>query len=264
MRRTSGCLLQGVLKEQRGLFLKGARLASQLPRFLIRLAAVVAVAAGPLAGAASAAARKPSGVGLKEILSHMDDSARRLRTISTNLEYTKVTVLVDDRSTEYGRLYYHKSKNPEVLLKFERPDPKVILFKKNKAEIFLPKTNQIQEYNLEQHRGLVQQFLLLGFGTESSDLKKAYEVKLMGEEELAGDMAAVLQLVPRNEKVSAQLAKVQLWISEESWLPIQQKFFEPSGDYLVTRYSSVRVNRSIPSSTFRLHAPKDAKRIKMQ
>jgi outer membrane lipoprotein-sorting protein len=244
---------------------KGMALGSYHPGFLIRWAVAVALAvAGTLAWAAPAARRKPVGLNLKEILARMDEAAKHLRTVSTSLEYTKVTVLVDDRSTEYGELFYHKSKNPEVLLKFEKPDPKVILFKKNKAEIFLPKTNQIQEYDLERHSGLVQKFLLLGFGTDTNDLNKAYEVKLVGEEQLSGDMAAVLELTPRNEQVAAQLAKVQLWISEESWLPLQQKFFEPGGDYLLTRYSSVRVNRTIPSSTFHIQAPKNAKRIKMQ
>ena len=54
----------------------------------------------------------------------------------------------------------------------------------------------------------------------------------MTEEELDGDTTAVLELTPRKEKIAAQLTKIQLWISEESWLPVQQKFFEPGGDYL--------------------------------
>lgn len=216
-------------------------------------------------GLASAKPRKAGPrLDLKEILSHMDEGAKHIRTVSSDIEYTKVTVLVDDRSTESGHLFYRKGKNPEILLNFEKPDAKTILLKKNKAEMFLPKTNQIQEYDLEKHSGLIQQFLLLGFGTDSGDLKKAYDIKLVGEQQLGSDTAAVLELTPREVRVAAQLAKVQLWISQESWLPLQQKFFEPSGDYLETRYTSVKVNRNISSSTFRIDAPKDAKRIKMQ
>lgn len=239
---------------------------SYLPNNLVQRAAVLVLVAAtwPFAPVTGLARKKGTAPDLKEILSRMDDAAKHLKTVSSSLEYTKVTVLVNDRSTEYGQLFFHKSKNPEILLKFEKPDPKVILFKKNKAEIYLPKTNQIQEYDLERHSGLVQQFLLLGFGTDSNDLKKAYEVKFVGEEQLGGDTTAVVELTPRKESAAAQINKIQLWISEESWLPLQQKFFEPSGDYLITRYSSVRVNRSIPSSTFRIEAPEDAKRIKMQ
>ena len=194
----------------------------------------------------------------------MDETARRLRNLSADLEYTKVTVVVDDRSTERGQIFYLKGKLPEVLIDFKTPDPKTILIKKNKAEIYLPKINQIQEYNLEKHSELVQQFLLLGFGTETSELEKSYVLKLVGEEDINGDTTAVLELIPRNQNVGAQLAKVQLWINEESGLPVQQKFFEAGGDYLVTRYTSVKINSRLPLSTFEIHAAKGAKRAKLQ
>jgi outer membrane lipoprotein-sorting protein len=199
---------------------------------------------------------------LAEILSRMNETSKHLKTLSADLEYTKVTVLVDDKSTERGQIFYAKGKAPQMLIDFKAPDPKTILMKKSKAEIYLPKINQIDEYNLEKHSELVQQFLLLGFGTEAGELQKAYTVKLTGEEEIGGDTTAVLELTPRKESVAAQLAKVQLWISEESWLPVQQKFVEPSGDYLLTRYTGVNVNRQIPSSTFEIPAAEGAKRIK--
>ncbi len=198
-----------------------------------------------------------------EILSRMNDSAKRLRTLTANLEYTTVTVLVDDRSTQYGRLFFRKDKKPEILIKFEKPDPKVILFRRNKAEIYNPKINQIQEYDVEPRSELVQQFLLLGFGTEVADLKKSYGLKLVGEEEIEDETAAVLELTPLRKDIAGQLSKVELWISEESWLPMQQKFFQPGGDYLVARYSGTKVNRNIPSSTFRIEAAAGAKRVKM-
>ncbi len=201
---------------------------------------------------------------LAEILSRMDDASKRLKTLSAKLEYTKVTVLVNDKSTETGQLFFHKSKNPEILISIQKPDPKTILFKKDRAEIYMPKINQVQEYDLGQHSELVQRFLLLGFGKESGDLRKDYKVKLLDEEELEGDTTAVLELVPRKEDIAAHLDKIHLWVSEESWLPVQQKFFEPGGDYLTARYSGVKVNRELPSSTFRIETPKDVKRVKMR
>jgi len=200
---------------------------------------------------------------LAEILSRMDDSANRLHTLSATLEYTKVTVLVNDKSTETGKIFFRKSKNPQILIDIQKPEAKSILFKKNKAEIFYPKINQVQEYDLTDHSGIFQQFLLLGFGTESGELKKSYTLKFVGEEVLEGDTTAILELVPRKANVATQLEKIHLWISEESWLPVQQKFFEPGGDYFIARYTQVRVNRRLPSSTFEIPAAKDAKRVKM-
>lgn len=194
----------------------------------------------------------------------MNETGKRLKTLSGNFEYTKVTVLVNDSSTENGQIFLRKSKQPDLLLKFEKPDQKVILLHKNKAEMFNPKINQIQEYDLSKHAGLVDQFLLLGFGTDANELKKAYDIKYLNEENLGGDLTALLELTPRDSKVANQISRIQLWISEESWLPTQQKFFEPSGDYLLTKFSSVRFNPLIASSTFKINAPDDVKRVKME
>ena len=206
---------------------------------------------------------KKNRLDLNQIFSHLDESAKHLRTISADLEYTKVTVLVNDFSTESGQMYFRNAKSPDILIDFKKPVQKVILFRKDKAEIYQPMINQIQEFDLSKHAGLIQQFLLLGFGTNSRELRKVYQVKYLKEAQLDGDTTVLLELTPREEKLAAQLSKIQLWISEESWLPVQQKFFEASGDYSVARYSSVKVNRSLPSSTFQLHTAKGAKRVKM-
>ena len=237
----------------------------KLPKtFCVPLALALLASTAPRHSVESRAQKHRAPLDLSGVLSRMDETARRLRNLSADLEYTKVTVVVDDKSTEQGQLFYVKGKLPEVLIDFKTPDPKTVLIKKNKAEIYLPKINQIQEYDLEAHSELVQQFLLLGFGTEASELEKSYVLKLAGEEEIDGDTTAVLELTPRNQNVGAQLAKVQLWINEESGLPVQQKFFEAGGDYLVTRYTAVKMNGRLPPSTFEIHAAKGAKRVKIQ
>lgn len=230
----------------------------------VSLALGAAILGAPVAtGAADPRFRKHKvPPDLAEILPRMNESANRLKTLSADLEYTKVTVLVDDKSTETGQIYYAKGKTPSLEIDFKKPDPKTVVLKNNKAEIYLPAINQIQEYDLKKHSEVVQQFLLLGFGSDTGQLQKSYTLKLVGEQDIGEDTTVVLELTPKREDVAAQLTKVQLWISEESWLPVQQKFFEPGGDYLLTRYTSVKVNRQLPGSAFEINAP-GAKRQKM-
>lgn len=203
------------------------------------------------------------GPGFPEILSRMDAASRNVHTVSANLDYTTVTVLVNDQTTESGQIFYRKGKRPSVFINFTKPAPKQILFRHDRAEIYLPNTNQIQEFDVGKKTNLLQQFLLLGFGTESGELKKAYNIKFSGETELDNEMTALIELTPISSRISSQLTKVELWISEESWLPVQQKFYEPSGDYLLARYREMKVNRALPSSVFQIKADKDAKRVQM-
>jgi len=193
----------------------------------------------------------------------MDETAKHLKTLSANLDYTKVTVLVNDKTTEEGRLFFHKEKAPEVRIEMQQPESKIIVFRKNKAEIYYPKINQIQEYNLEQRAGLVEEFLLLGFGSDSTELTKSYEVKYLKEEEIDGETTALLDLTPRKQNVASQITKILMWVSEDSWLPVQEQFSQPGGDYMIARYKAVKVNAPMSPSTFEIHPAGGARRVKM-
>lgn len=225
----------------------------------VLLAGALALVLAPTAGARKG--KHPTD--LAEILAQMNEVAKRVKTVSANLQYTKVTVLVDDKSTESGQLFFRKGKTPEIRIDFEKPDRKTLLVKKNRGEFYLPKINQIQEYDLAQKSDLVQQFFLLGFGTDAAELKKAYDVKYVREEDMQGQPTVLLELVPYKREVAAQVSKIQLWVSEDSWLPAQQKFFQAGGDYMIAQYSGVKVNWALPSSAFDLDVSPGAKRVKM-
>ncbi len=225
----------------------------------VLLATALTLSLAPPAGARKG--KRPAD--LTQILDQMNEVSKRLKTISAVLEYTKFTVLVNDKSTESGLFYFRKGKTPEICMDIQKPDTKVLLLKKNRGYYYLPKIKQIQEYDLNQKSDVVQQILLLGFGTDPSDLKKAYDVKYLREEDLEGDTNVLLELVPRKGSVSNQFTKIQMWVSEESWLPTQQKFIQPGGDYLLARYTSVKMNRPLANSIFELDAPSDAKIVKM-
>jgi outer membrane lipoprotein-sorting protein len=251
-------------------FLRGSRYNGGVKvnlHFRLTLSGLL-LAAGLLAPTRSAAAAPLPHKGklppdLSEILSRMNDAAKRLKGLTADFEYTKVTVLVNDKSTEQGRLFFRKGKTPEVRIEMQQPESKVILFKKNKAEIYFPKINQVQEYSLEQESGLVEGFLLLGFGAETGELRKSYTIKYLKEEEVGGDTTAVLELVPLKQSLASKLTKIQMWVSEDSWMPAQEQFFEPSGDYLIARYTGVKINLRFPPSTFELPPSAGAKHVKM-
>jgi outer membrane lipoprotein-sorting protein len=232
-------------------------------RNAIKFSTRIFLAAAMAVGLTPPVSARKGKTDLTQILAQMNVASKKLKTVSANLEYTKVTVLVDDRSTESGQLFFRRGKTTEIRINIQKPEAKVILFKKNNGEIYLPKINQVQEYDLAQKTDLLQQFLLLGFGTDTAELKKSYDVKYLQEEDMEGDTTAQLELTPRRENVSAQISKIQIWVSEESWLPAQQKFFESGGDYLIAHYSGVKVNRVLAGSVFELNAPENAKRVKM-
>jgi outer membrane lipoprotein-sorting protein len=146
---------------------------------------------------------------------------------------------------------------------FTKPDPRVILRTGDALFVYTPKINRVEEYNLGKNRSLVDQYVLLGFGTKSQSMQRSYDIALSGEEEVEQHKALLLDLTPKSEEVKKQITKIQMWIDSSSWLPIQQKFFEAgSGDYFLFKYSNMMKNLKISDAKFKPDWPKNATRVK--
>jgi outer membrane lipoprotein-sorting protein len=195
------------------------------------------------------------------VLGMMDKSAKDFRSLTADIEHVKYTEVVKDTSTESGQIFVRHDQ--KMRIEITKPDPRTILRTGDSLFLYNPKINRVEEYDLGKNRALIDQYVRLGFGTKSEDLKKSYEVAVTGEEDLDRKRAVVLELTPKSERVRAQIAKIQMWIDEASWLPIQQKFFEAgSGDYILFHYSNMMKNLKISDSRFKQDWPKNAEKVK--
>lgn len=191
---------------------------------------------------------------LENVIKQMDAQANDFRSLTADMERTKVTVVVNDKSTESGRISVRR--DDKMLIEVEQPDARTILRNGDIFYIYNPKIHRVEEYNIGKKKSLVDQFLLLGFGTSGSSLKESYTVAMQGEETLDGHKVIRLDLLPKTDDVRKQLSKIQLWLDESTWLPLQQQFFETgSGDYFIIHYRNIVRNARIPDSEFKPHWP---------
>src|SRR5215467_5056365 len=110
---------------------------------------------------------------LESVLSRMDAGARDFRTLTANVEHIKYTDVVKDTSTESGQMWLQK-KDDKMRIEFAKPDQRTILRSGDSLAIYNPKINRVEEYDLGKNRALVDQYVRLGFGTRSEDLKKSF------------------------------------------------------------------------------------------
>ena len=200
---------------------------------------------------------------LELLLKQLDQEARSFRSLTADIDRTKVTVVVNDKSTESGKIFVRR--DDKMRIEFNPPDEKTILRSGNELFLYNPKIKQVEEYDLGKHRALVDQFLLLGFGTSGSDLQKGYLVTLVGEEEIDKRQVLKLELTPKSDDARKQVSKIHIWIDESTWLPAQQQVFETgSGDYFLIRYTNVVRNPQLSDNQFKQHWPKGVTRVKPQ
>ena len=129
-----------------------------------------------------------------------------------------------------------------------------------KAELYYPKIKTVQEFDLGKYRGLVDQFMLLGFGNSSQELAGAYTIQVVGAQAMAGEAATQLELIPKSKQVLQHLTKVELWISDATGYPVQQRFLLPGGDYRTVTYTNVKINPNLSDSALKLQLPRGVKR----
>jgi outer membrane lipoprotein-sorting protein len=199
---------------------------------------------------------------VESALRQLDSQSKSFRSLSADVERTKVTVVVNDRSTETGSL---KVRGDKMLLEMNPPSARTILRTGDNLYVYTPGLKRVEEYNLGKNRSLVDQFLLLGFGTSGKELQKSFLITVLGEPSLADKKTLELELTPKSEEFRNQISKIQIWFDESSWLPVQQQFFETgSGDYFIVQYSNLMRNPGFGKSQFEPHWPKGTEKIKPQ
>src|SRR5215471_6186754 len=194
---------------------------------------------------------------LDQVFAKMDDTAKGFHSVECDFEQTKVTVAVDDKFVQSGKLYYARAgKEPRIKLEIGKPpSQQIVLIDKGKAQRFIPKINEVQEFTLGDRASLVDQFAAIGFGQSSADLKKNYTVNAGGEEVIDGKKTAILDLIPKTPV--ADYKAFRLWVDEQKGISLQVKITETGGDYVIFKYSNIKLNGNLPNNTFALNLPQD-------
>lgn len=214
------------------------------------LAAVLAAEIGTAAADNSLAAT----------LARMDQAAAGFKGLSADMKKVHYTAVIKEEDTESGTILVKRPKPKDLRARVEirQPDPKTAVFEGHKAQIYYPKTGEIQPVDLGKESNVVDQFLLLGFGSNSRDLQSAYSINLGGPEKVASEDTTRIEMVPKDQDVLAHFKKVEFWISDAKGIAVQEKFYEPGGDYTVLAFTNIQINPAIPDSAFNL--PKGARR----
>jgi outer membrane lipoprotein-sorting protein len=195
---------------------------------------------------------------LDPILARMDQNSASFKAASGNLERISHNAAVDVDHSASGTVLLKRMKGRDLraLINFTQPEPQQVLIAGTIADIYYPKMETVQEYDLGKHKALFDQFYLLGFGGSGKELAAAYAIKYVGSEDIGGAKSSHLELVPKPAEALKSVRKVDLWLSEASGYTSQLRIAVPSGDTTTLIYSNLKVNPNIPDSALKLNLPK--------
>jgi outer membrane lipoprotein-sorting protein len=194
---------------------------------------------------------------LDSVLKKMDAAAANFQATQADFVWDQYQKVVDETDTQTGTVYYRRAgKEIEMMADIKQPDPKFVLYKDGKLQVYQPKIDQVMEYPAGANRGELESYLVLGFGGSGEDLVKSFDVSYLGEETVSGIATAKLQLIPKSEKFRNNISKILLWIDLSRGISVQQQFFQGQGDYRLAKYSAVQMKAKIGNDVFQLKTTK--------
>jgi outer membrane lipoprotein-sorting protein len=208
--------------------------------------AVVGAQAEPLAG----------------ILARMDRAAQEFHALSASMKRVHYTAVLDEKEEINGAVRLRRAKDGTTgVLDFQQPEQRTVFVKGKSVQVFYPKANTVEIYDTSKYTSSIEQIILLGFGTSSSELKGSYDLKDGGADKVAGADATRIELNPRSAELKKLITRIEMWFPEGQSNPIRVKFSEPSRNYELVDYADIQVNPPLPDSAFILKLPGNVKKI---
>lgn len=200
---------------------------------------------------------------LQTAFARMDAAAASFKGLTADVKKVAYTAVIQEESADIGTMAVKRAKPHDLraLVDFKQPDPKQVGFSDHTVQIYYPKTKTVQVAQLDKKSStVVEQLLLLGFGSTSAEIQSAYAVKLGGEETVNGQKTVRMELTPKSPEKLAGFTRIDLWISEETGMAVQQKLFQTGGDYTMATYSNMKLMANLSDSAVKLDLPKDVHR----
>src|SRR3977135_3165128 len=116
----------------------------------------VAVAGLAFSFAAGLPATQQRSWTLDNVLKQLDAQAADFHSLTADLERTKVAVVVNDKSTESGKIPVRRDDKRRSEL--TQPDARTILRDGDNFYIYNPKIRRVEQYNLGKKKSVVDQF----------------------------------------------------------------------------------------------------------
>jgi outer membrane lipoprotein-sorting protein len=202
----------------------------------------------------------PADPPLDAVLARLDQAAINFKGLTADIRKMSHTDVVNVDDVDSGTIMVKRVKPHDTRIRVDLTHPRrqTVTVGGGKVQVFYPQTNEAQEVDLGKNRGMVDQFMLLGFGSNSGELRNAYTVTVGGADSINGERTTRIMLVPKDPEILARVKKCELWISDKGWT-VQQKFHTGGGDYVLSTYSGMKFNPIIADKDLKLELPKGMK-----
>ena len=192
---------------------------------------------------------------LDKVLRQLDAASVKFQSTEADVKDEFYERVVRDTSTQTGSVYFLRSGGgTEMGLAIGQ---KRVSFKNGQGVLYDPSAAaKFTSFSAGQNQQKADSFLTLGFGGSGKDLERAWDVKLLGTEQVSDDGQAVtvdkLDLTPKDPGVKNTFTHVVIWIDPARSVSLKQEYTTPDNDKRTVTYSHLRYNTKVDTKKYAL------------
>jgi outer membrane lipoprotein-sorting protein len=209
-----------------------------------------------LAGTNENAHAGPAPQLLSGILQKMENAHRSLKSLKASVVQKRVNSQLGVGDTDYGTLIYKPLGNGRIRMRLDyiQPDKRTAAVDGDNFTYYQPRINQAFKGALSKATKGKNSLsgLLAGFNGSARSLTASYMIDYVREEQISGQMTYQLRLTPKEK---SSVASIEVWVSSDTWLPVQTRTVEKNGDYSVLRMDRMELNARLDDSAFNVKLP---------
>ena len=192
---------------------------------------------------------------LDKVLRQLDAASTRFQSAEADVKDEFYELVVRDTSTQTGSVYFLRSGG--VMEMGLAIGQKRVSFKNGQGVLYdSSAAKKFTTFNAGQNQQKADSFLTLGFGGSGKDLERAWDVKLLGTEQISDGGSPItvdkLDLVPKDPSVKSSFTHVVIWIDPVRSVSLKQEYTTPEGDKRTVTYSHLRYNTKIDTKKYAL------------
>jgi len=203
---------------------------------------------------------------LTGILNKMRKANQDLKSLKAEIVQEKTNSQIGVTDTTLGQLIYKpgagKSKQ-KLRIDYTKPSHDVLSVDGDSYIYYQPRIKQAikglaSKVSKGKQDGLAQILAIVLSGSLES-ASGEYESNIVGDEMVNGIKTSLLRAIPKSNK---QFTRIDIWISQQTWIPVRFSATERNGDVTMFTFKDMQLNATLPNNAFNLDLPHGTEIVK--
>lgn len=189
---------------------------------------------------------------LNSVLTNIESTNRKMVSLQATISHQHTNAQLDIKDVkQVGTLIYKLGANRCIRIDYTQPQQKIVSITGDKAILFERELNQVFISTVNKFASKNSSYELLAVLNSVSQLKDQFDISLIGEEPVNGQITSHIVLIPKRQ--NSKYTRVEAWIDHKTWLPARQILYERNKDYTEIYLSNFVVNPKLSDHQFEVN-----------